>query len=120
MFILSQEGDMQKDDVSIEHGIGLINNIILWTFLVGSDIMLYYSQSMRMRWSMIMDPSAILNAHAGSFRIYVKRFLDTAERTAQNWQNKFSDFMKKAILVFWYVFHLELDSVLDCTNLVVL
>lgn len=29
MLILSQKGDMQKDDVSIEHGIVLINNIIL-------------------------------------------------------------------------------------------
>lgn len=42
--------------------------------------------------------------------IHKKSSWTLPKELSQNWQNKFSDFMKKAILVFWYVFHLELTE----------
>ena len=61
-----------------EYDIGLINTM-LWAFLTGGDVTLYYSHSSHFQPSVSLRH--ILNTHSRAFRMYIKMLSDTAERT---------------------------------------
>ena len=52
---------------------------MLWAFLTGGDVTLYYSHSSHFQPSVSLRH--ILNTHSRSFRMYIKMLSDTAERT---------------------------------------